>query len=329
MVALISPNAPTKVLQQPGEPAAPVAAGGEATVAAKAPEPAASAAPTAPAEGTPPASADAAAGTAGGPDIAAAPGAPPSPEAAEGVAPAAGAPTPEGAASLSVATVERDADRLTMSGRSPPGATLRLYFDGALVGETTAAADGGWMLSVDRPSAAGAHTVRVDQVKPADGSVVARAEVPFEVLSEADIAAAETSGGAAAPGPAAGTQPSGAVEPSAQPAGEAVATAPQPPATADGAPATAAPATAVAPAEEPAPSSEPAAEQAAVAGGEKRPESGARPTKVRIRRGDDLWTVAQRLYGSGARYTAIYRANRKQIRDPDLIYPGQVFTLPR
>lgn len=47
-----------------------------------------------------------------------------------------------------------------------------------------------------------------------------------------------------------------------------------------------------------------------------------------IRRGDNLWTIARRVYGQGIRYTTIYQANRDQIRDPDLIYPGQVFDLP-
>ncbi|WP_068316548.1 Ig-like domain-containing protein [Polycladidibacter hongkongensis] len=49
---------------------------------------------------------------------------------------------------------------------------------------------------------------------------------------------------------------------------------------------------------------------------------------VIIRRGDNLWTISRRLYGSGYRYTTIYRANDSQIRNPDLIYPGQVFVLP-
>lgn len=50
--------------------------------------------------------------------------------------------------------------------------------------------------------------------------------------------------------------------------------------------------------------------------------------KAIIRRGDNLWTIARRVYGEGLRYTTIYQANRAQIRDPNLIYPGQVFELP-
>ncbi|MFQ5535738.1 MAG: LysM peptidoglycan-binding domain-containing protein [Sphingomonadales bacterium] len=38
--------------------------------------------------------------------------------------------------------------------------------------------------------------------------------------------------------------------------------------------------------------------------------------------------MARRIYGAGMRYTVIYRANQGQIRDPDLIYPGQQFALP-
>ena len=41
-----------------------------------------------------------------------------------------------------------------------------------------------------------------------------------------------------------------------------------------------------------------------------------------------LWRIARHVYGHGTRYTLIYEANRDQIRDPDHIYPGQVFTLP-
>ncbi|TVR97006.1 MAG: LysM peptidoglycan-binding domain-containing protein [Rhodospirillales bacterium] len=49
---------------------------------------------------------------------------------------------------------------------------------------------------------------------------------------------------------------------------------------------------------------------------------------VVIRPGENLWRIARTVYGTGFAYTEIYEANRDQIRDPDLIYPGQVFTLP-
>lgn len=51
-------------------------------------------------------------------------------------------------------------------------------------------------------------------------------------------------------------------------------------------------------------------------------------TFVVVQPGNSLWRLARRSYGEGMLYTVIYRANRDQIRDPDLIYPGQVFALP-
>ncbi len=44
--------------------------------------------------------------------------------------------------------------------------------------------------------------------------------------------------------------------------------------------------------------------------------------------GNSLWELARRRYGQGTAYGAIYQANRGLIRDPDLIYPGQVFVMP-
>jgi nucleoid-associated protein YgaU len=52
------------------------------------------------------------------------------------------------------------------------------------------------------------------------------------------------------------------------------------------------------------------------------------PAKVVIKRGDNLWRISRSLYGRGIRYSTIYKANQDQIRDPDLIYPGQVFVMP-
>lgn len=47
-----------------------------------------------------------------------------------------------------------------------------------------------------------------------------------------------------------------------------------------------------------------------------------------VSRGDSLWRLSRNTYGVGTRYAVIYRANREQIRNPDLIYPGQIFVLP-
>lgn len=52
------------------------------------------------------------------------------------------------------------------------------------------------------------------------------------------------------------------------------------------------------------------------------------PTYVIIRRGDNLWRIARRNYGRGIRYGTIFDANRDRIRNPHLIFPGQVFVVP-
>jgi len=54
----------------------------------------------------------------------------------------------------------------------------------------------------------------------------------------------------------------------------------------------------------------------------------AGPMKVIIKRGDNLWRISRAIYGKGLRFSTIYQANRDQIRNPDLIFPGQVFVLP-
>lgn len=47
-----------------------------------------------------------------------------------------------------------------------------------------------------------------------------------------------------------------------------------------------------------------------------------------VQPGQNLWRIARQSYGQGTRYTVIYLANRDQIRDPNRIYPGQIFAMP-
>lgn len=48
-----------------------------------------------------------------------------------------------------------------------------------------------------------------------------------------------------------------------------------------------------------------------------------------VKKGDCLWNIAKKFYGSGAKYTLIYNANKSVIGgNPNLIYPGQVYTIP-
>jgi hypothetical protein len=53
-----------------------------------------------------------------------------------------------------------------------------------------------------------------------------------------------------------------------------------------------------------------------------------RDGSVVVQPGNSLWRIARRVYGRGISYSVIYQANATQIGDPDLIYPGQIFTLP-
>lgn len=60
-----------------------------------------------------------------------------------------------------------------------------------------------------------------------------------------------------------------------------------------------------------------------------RPSSNAPKTKTyTVKKGDTLWGIAKKYYGNGAKYTQIYNANKDKIKNPNLIYPGQVFTIP-
>ena len=59
------------------------------------------------------------------------------------------------------------------------------------------------------------------------------------------------------------------------------------------------------------------------------PLEGIKPgTMVVVEPGNSLWRIARRTYGSGFKYTVIFEANKNQIKNEDLIFPGQVFSLP-
>ncbi len=48
-----------------------------------------------------------------------------------------------------------------------------------------------------------------------------------------------------------------------------------------------------------------------------------------VKKGDCLWNIAKKYLGNGARYTEIYDLNKSKMQNPNLIYPGQVLTLPK
>ena len=63
---------------------------------------------------------------------------------------------------------------------------------------------------------------------------------------------------------------------------------------------------------------------------EKERDASTAPTAktYTVKAGDTLWALAAKYYGSGAQYTKIYEANTDKISNPNLIYVGQVLTIP-
>jgi nucleoid-associated protein YgaU len=57
-------------------------------------------------------------------------------------------------------------------------------------------------------------------------------------------------------------------------------------------------------------------------------QTALRARLITVQPGYTLWGIASDRYGSGFEYVHIFEANDDQIRDPDLIYPGQIFDLP-
>jgi len=137
------------------------------------------------------------------------------------------------------------------------------------------------------------HTIRADHVNMVDGEVRARAEVAFQPEG---VAIAATEAGETRTALAGDVRSSGA---SARQADGSTSDTPD----IGGGPA--------------------ASSERAQAPGETSPKA------VVVRRGDTLWHIAERHYGSGVRYTKIFRTNRDQIRSPHRIYPGQRFDLPQ
>lgn len=143
---------------------------------------------------------------------------------------------------LSLETVDYDDEgAVIFAGRATPGNRVRVFANGAIVGETSANPDGRWSMRAAETLAPGVYDLQIDMLS-VDGQVVAVIALPFERVAPEDIQLGEG--------------------------------------------------------------------------------------RVIVQPGNSLWRIARRVYGEGLRYTVIYRANQDQIRDPDLIYPGQVFSTP-
>lgn len=212
------------------------------------------------------------------------------------------APTPPTVASIDA----QDGGKLFVTARGAPGADLRLYLNGTLIAPATVGRDGTVTFAIGQGVKPGEYTVRLDWVDPATGKVRDRAEVPFKTPDPGhdrgvEYAAAQQGSAFQAAGPDIAEQRTSgnAIPPRPHPAdqvrtpttGSLAATGPS------------------------------------GTGGTSAIDV-PRIGTVRIERGDSLWRISRRAYGEGERYTLIFDANHKQIQDPDLIYPGQVFVLP-
>ena len=61
---------------------------------------------------------------------------------------------------------------------------------------------------------------------------------------------------------------------------------------------------------------------------EAAPAEPVQEVRITVQPGFTLWGIARESYGDGLLYVRVYEANKDLIRDPDLIYPGQVFSVP-
>lgn len=215
---------------------------------------------------------------------------------------------PGGPVQVAIDAVEaEEGGKLYVSGRALPGATLRLYLNDTYLASGAAGTDGRVTFSIAGGVTSGDYKVRLDDTDPVTGKVKSRAEVPF---------AAPVQVAAAMPAPAAGPRPASgqtggqgdAVSPApARPSSVQASSAQPPAAPLEGSPSKGS-----------APAVSPSANVVQV------PEV----KTTQVVRGDSLWRISRRVYGHGVRYTVIYGANDAQIRNPNLIYPGQVFVLP-
>lgn len=238
------------------------------------------------------------------------------------------------------------AGAVQLGGSAQPGAVVRLYLDNAPVQDVAVPDSGNWLTTLAE-TAPGVYTLRADQVDDM-GLVTSRFETPFKRETLEALAAAAGEGGPAPADPA----PSGdetPVQAEAAPAALAEAPAETPPEAAPlaEAPVAEEPAAPAVVAEAPAPTAsaetaEPPPPGADAVASEAGPDLAAAPAAdaapatpapppvvtVTVQPGNTLWAIAKGQMGDGIRYVQVYEANKDAIRDPDLIYPGQIFTIP-
>jgi nucleoid-associated protein YgaU len=262
--------------------------------------------------------------------------------------------TPGEVATLSLDAISYAPDgAVQLAGKGQGDATLRIYLDNTAKLDAAVGSDGTWAVTLP-DTAPGIYTMRIDQLG-ADGTVTSRFETPFKRETLEALAAVAALAPAPVPERLAEPEPAPTPEPVPAPAPEtaavsepapapipAPAVTPVPEALPEPAPLVEAPAAAPvvaepipepAPVPEPLPVPEPAP---AVAATDPVPAQTPVPTPVAtapvtitVQPGFTLWGIANDMMGEGTMYVQVFEANKDKIRDPDLIYPGQVFTVPQ
>ena len=75
-------------------------------------------------------------------------------------------------------------------------------------------------------------------------------------------------------------------------------------------------------------SKQPKADFSDVEGGSSSTAPAPSGRSYTVVKGDSLSKIAKQFYGDAQKWPKIYEANRDEIKNPDLIYPGQTFTIP-
>ncbi len=276
--------------------------------------------------------------------------------AADGDAPKAEMSAAAADVSVSIEAVEIEGPQVFVAGAATPGQIVRVYANNILLGDARTSPQGRFLIETRRDLPEGDYIIRADVLAPNQADVIARAAVPFQREPGENVAAvaapaqsgeaatapetAEADDGTqmAAAGQDSGTQAATDQTAAASEAGDAGTSSGEGTSSGTGMAADAA--------------AEPAEGDQTMSGAETSQEAdvalpelqaGLAETppdvtapalqsvdrSVIIRRGDTLWHISRRVYGRGIRYTTIYKANTDQIRDPNLIFPGQVFGVPK
>ncbi len=270
---------------------------------------------------------------------------------AEGTATVPAAIGADGSVGVYVRTIEATAaGRLFVKGSAEANAVVRLYLNGSFLADAAAGQDRQWSLTIEHGMSPGLYTIRADEIDRSNGAVLARAEVSFSYPERPDATAGSLAPVAGAASAAASTPPTprpaptptaalaAAPEKAAELALAPASSAAQAPSETTLAPSASAPTSAPIPAPpESAAAATPTLPVTSPAQTSSPSPSAASPANVVVAdlrtttvvRGDNLWDLARRFYGDGTRFRQIYAANASQIRDPNLIYVGQIFVVPK